>query len=141
MALIHELAVYEKAADEVLVTAKELRQHAFGVKPFVEILVAEHENEVLGAALFYEKYSTWKGPAIHLEDLIVAERERSKGIGALLLDEVLRIGAERKYRRVYWQVLDWNTPALRFYKKYKAHFDPEWVNVHVELNNKQSLKA
>ncbi len=141
MALIHELAVYEKAADEVLVTANELRQHAFGEKPFVEILVAEQENEVLGAALFYEKYSTWKGPAIHLEDLIVAERERSKGIGAQLLDEVLRIGAERKYRRVYWQVLDWNAPALRFYEKYKAYFDPEWVNVHVELNNKQSLKA
>jgi ribosomal protein S18 acetylase RimI-like enzyme len=139
MALIHELAVYEKAAGEVLVTANELREHAFGEKPFVEIIVAAADDEIYGAALFYEKYSTWKGPAIHLEDLIVAENHRGAGIGAALLDEVLRIGNERNYRRVYWQVLDWNTPALRFYERYNARFDAEWVNVYVELDkqNKQ----
>lgn len=134
MELIRELAVYEKAAGEVLVTQDELAAHAFGEKPLVEILVAEMKGVVAGAALFYEKYSTWKGPALHLEDLIVAEAHRGAGIGAALLDEVLRIGRERGYRRVYWQVLHWNTPAMRFYGRYSAHFDDEWVNVYVELD-------
>ncbi len=134
MALIRELAVYEKAEGEVLVTAEELRIHAFGAKPYVEILVAEAEESIAGAALFYEKYSTWKGPALHLEDLIVAEKYRGGGIGAALLEEVLRIGSERNCRRVYWQVLDWNEPALRFYKRYNALFDSDWVNVCVELD-------
>jgi ribosomal protein S18 acetylase RimI-like enzyme len=141
MGLIRELALYEKAADQVLVSVDELREHAFGEKPYIEIVVAEHQGVVLGAALFYEKYSTWKGPALHLEDLIVAERHRGLGLGALLLDEVIRIGKARNYRRVYWQVLDWNAPAISFYEKYRAHFDAEWLNVHIELDNKQSLKA
>ncbi len=139
MQLIRELAVYEKAADEVLVTESDLREHAFGSKRYVEILVAEVNGKILGAALFYEKYSTWKGPAIHLEDLIVAEDARGGGIGAALLNEVLRIGAERGYRRVYWQVLDWNTAAMRFYERYQASFDAEWVNVYVELNQHKQL--
>lgn len=133
MELIRELAVFEKAEKELLVTAEELQEHAFGEHPFVEILVAEVNREVRGAALFYEKYSTWKGPAIHLEDLIVAEAHRSKGIGAALLDEVIRTGKSRNYRRVYWQVLDWNTDAVRFYERYKARFEAEWLNVYVEL--------
>jgi len=135
MGLIQELAVYEKAAHEVLLTAEALREHAFGAKPYVEMIVAVAEQEVVGAALYYEKYSTWKGPAIHLEDLIVKEAHRNHGIGAALLEAVLDKGRERNFRRVYWQVLDWNAPAIRFYEKYGAHFDPEWLNVHIELKN------
>ncbi len=140
MALIHELAVYEKAAHEVLVSSEELRRHAFGEKPFVEIVVAERGGNIVGAALFYEKYSTWKGPAIHLEDLIVKELERGHGIGAALLEAVIATAKSRGYRRVYWQVLEWNEPAIGFYKKYSAHFDPEWLNVHIDLEQKQTLK-
>lgn len=134
--LIRELAVFEKAENEHLVTAEELKDHAFGERKFVEIIVADVHGEVTGAALFFEKYSTWKGPAIHLEDLIVAESHRGKGIGAALLDEVIRIGKSRNYRRVYWQVLDWNTDAIRFYERYKAKFEAEWLNVYVELQSK-----
>jgi len=134
--LIRELAVFEKAENEHLVSAEELQEHAFGEPKFVEIIVAEVNGEVTGAALFFEKYSTWKGPAIHLEDLIVAESERGKGIGAALLDEVIRIGKSRNYRRVYWQVLDWNADAIRFYERYKADFEAEWLNVYVELESK-----
>lgn len=134
MSLIEDLAHFEKAADEVLVGADDLREHAFGPKPYVEIIVAERDEQLVGAALFYVKYSTWKGPALHLEDLIVAESERSRGVGSLLLEEVITVARARGYRRVYWQVLDWNVDAIRFYERHGAEMDPHWINAYVDVD-------
>lgn len=139
-ALIRELAVFEKAEHEMRVSAEELEDHLFGKKPFAEALVATCDGAVAGTAVFYEKYSTWKGPAVHLEDLVVRESLRNTGIGAALLEEVIRIAGQRGYGRVYWQVLDWNEDAVRFYKRFGARFDAEWLNVHVEIDARKPLK-
>lgn len=138
--LIRELAFFEKAEHEMRVSAEELRAHLFGKKPFAEALVATRDGAVAGTAVFYEKYSTWKGPAVHLEDLVVRESARNAGIGAALLEEVIRIAGRRGYGRVYWQVLDWNEDAVRFYKRFGAGFDAEWLNVHVEIDPLKPLK-
>lgn len=130
--MIRALALYERAEGEVLVTADELKSHAFGPRPSVEIIAAVQGEKVVGAALFYEKYSTWKGPAMHLEDLIVAEELRSQGIGHQLMKALAAIALERGYRRMYWQVLDWNEPAIRFYKRYGTELDGEWYNAWLE---------
>jgi len=127
-ALIMELAIFEKAPDEVELTDDQLLEDSFGENPILEIIVAEKENKILGAAMFYEKYSTWKGRAVHLEDFVVKESERRKGIGAMLFEEVMRIAKERNYSRMDWQVLDWNETAIAFYKKYGANLTTEWVD-------------
>jgi len=127
-ALIMELAIFEKAPDEVELTDDQLLEDSFGENPILEIIVAEKEDLILGAAMFYEKYSTWKGRAVHLEDFVVKESERRKGIGAMLFEEVMRIAKERNYSRMDWQVLDWNETAIAFYKKYGANLTTEWVD-------------
>jgi ribosomal protein S18 acetylase RimI-like enzyme len=127
-ALIMELAEFEKAPDEMVLTEEQLLEDSFGENPILEIIVAEGNNEILGAAMFYEKYSTWKGRAVHLEDFVVKASERRKGIGAMLFEEVMRIAKERDYARMDWQVLDWNETAISFYKKYGAELTTEWVN-------------
>ena len=126
--LIKELARYEKAADQVKNSVEQLTEDGFGKNPAFECLVAENENNIVGFALYFNKYSTWRGKCIYLEDLCVSESFRQKGIGTLLFDEVLKIAKERKMKRLEWQVLEWNTPAIEFYKKYKANLDPEWIN-------------
>lgn len=126
--LIEELAEFENAADEVDISAQQLMMDAFGESPIIEIIVAEENGEVKGAALFYEKYSTWKGRSVHLEDFVVKSSERRKGIGSLLFKEVMRIAKERDYARMDWQVLDWNESAIEFYKKYEAELTTEWMN-------------
>ncbi|MCZ4408605.1 GNAT family N-acetyltransferase [Cryomorphaceae bacterium 1068] len=127
-ALITELADFEKALDEMVLTDEQLLEDSFGENPILEIIVAEGNNEILGAAMFYEKYSTWKGRAVHLEDFVVKASERRKGIGAMLFEEVMRIAKERNYARMDWQVLDWNETAIAFYKKYGANLSTEWVD-------------
>ena len=127
-ALITELAEFEKALDEMELTEEELLNDSFGDDAILEIIVAEGKEGVVGAAMFYEKYSTWKGRAMHLEDFVVKESERRKGIGALLFEEVMRIAKERDYARMDWQVLDWNESAIAFYKKYGANLTTEWVD-------------
>lgn len=139
-ALIRELAVFEKAEHEMSVSAEELESHLFGKKTFAEALVAVSDGTTVGTAVFYEKYSTWKGPALHLEDLVVSGAHRNMGIGAALLDEVICIARKRGYGRVYWQVLDWNEDAVRFYQRFGARFESEWLNVHVETNDRKHLK-
>lgn len=126
--LISELAIFENAADEVELTREQLETDAFGDKPIVEIWVAEQEGSILGAALTYVKYSTWKGKSLHLEDLIVREKYRGKGIGSRLFEYVVNICRERGYKRMEWQVLDWNTGAIEFYKKYGTEFLHEWLD-------------
>ena len=126
--LITELAEFEKALDEMELTEEELLNDSFGDDAILEIIVAEGKEGVVGAAMFYEKYSTWKGRAMHLEDFVVKSSERRKGVGAMLFEEVMRIAKERNYSRMDWQVLDWNETAIAFYKKYGAQLTTEWVN-------------
>jgi GNAT superfamily N-acetyltransferase len=126
--LIRELAVYEKAPDEVICTVESMREDGFGPHPVFGFYVAEENERVLGLALHYTKYSTWKGKCLFLEDIIVKESERRRGIGKLLFDRIVELAEERGVKRLEWQVLDWNTPAIEFYKKYDTIFEPEWLN-------------
>ena len=129
--LVHELALYEKAPEEVTVTLEEMEEAGFGKNPVWEAYVAEMGEVIQGIALYYVRYSTWKGRRIYLEDLIVTEEMRGQGIGKLLFDKVVEEMKEKKYSGMVWQVLEWNSPAIAFYKKYNASFDPEWVNVTI----------
>lgn len=126
--LIKELALYEKALQQVTITVEELLADGFGPNPIYGLFVAEKENTIVGIALYYEKYSTWKGRSLCLEDIIVTESERGNGIGHALFQAVIGVAKERNSARMEWQVLDWNKPAIHFYKKYNAQLDPEWLN-------------
>ncbi len=128
--LVHELAVYEKAPNEVTVTVEHFIESGFGKNPVWWALVAEEKksNTILGFALYYIRFSTWKGQRMYLEDLLVTEKARGNGIGKMLI-EALKLEAKAKnLNAICWQVLDWNEPAINFYKKFDASFDDEWVN-------------
>ncbi len=124
--LIHELAAFEKAPDAVTNTIKEMEQDAFGVQPVFEFHVAETEGRIVGITLYYIKYSTWKGRGLYLEDLVVTEKYRGQGIGKKLLDVFMQEAKAMGAKQVHWQVLDWNTPAINFYKKINASIEAEW---------------
>lgn len=132
--LINELAVFEKEPDAVEITEETLFKYGFSEEAFFHCYVAEFKKEVVGMALFYPRFSTWKGKTIHLEDLIVKQSMRGKGIGRVLLDNVVEFAKAQKLRRVEWVVLDWNTPAVEFYKNYGANIMQEWNTVHLELS-------
>ena len=123
---INALAIYEKEPDAVLVTVEELQENGFGENPLFTCFVAEHENNIIGIALCYLRFSTWKGKTLHLEDLIVSESYRGSGAGGKLLDEVIKLGNSLKVRRICWEVLDWNTNAIAFYEKKGAAILKEW---------------
>ena len=127
-ALIVELAIYERAGDEVVTTVESLLADGFGPHPVYELIVAEFEGQVVGMALWYVKYSTWKGKCGYLEDLVVGESHRGLGMGKALFEFVASRCADRGYLRMEWQVLDWNEPALGFYQSLGAELDPEWFN-------------
>jgi len=126
--LVKELAVYEKAPDEVTVSLEHFTESGFGDKPVWWSFVAEENNVIYGFALYYIRFSTWKGQAMYLEDILVTESARGKGIGKLLFDQLIEEAREKGFKRMVWQVLEWNTPAINFYNKYKAEFDGEWLN-------------
>ncbi len=126
--LVNELAVYEKAPQEVTVTLTHFEESGFGEKPVWWGFVAETNNVILGFALYYIRYSTWKGQCLYLEDFLVTENARGKGIGKLLFDRVIEECKEKGFKRMVWQVLEWNEPAINFYKKYNATLDGEWIN-------------
>jgi GNAT superfamily N-acetyltransferase len=128
MELITELAVYEKAPDAVTVTMDHFIESGFGKNPVWQAFVAEADGRIEGFALYYIRYSTWKGQAMYLEDIIVTEAMRGKKLGKLLFDRLIEEARKKKWTRIIWQVLEWNEPAINFYKKYNADFDPEWVN-------------
>jgi len=125
--LIKELAVFEKQPDAVQVTVSDLERDGFGPTPLFQIIVAEVDGEIPGIALFYNRYSTWKGKTIHLEDLIVSEQYRGSGIGMQLYQAVMEEAKNQNVRRVEWNVLDWNTPAISFYEKTGAVVFKDWL--------------
>lgn len=139
LGLVKELAVYERAPNEVEVTLPEMQNWGFGKDKIFEFFVAEHENKIVGLSLYYYKYSTWKGKCLFLEDIIVTETYRRYGLGSRLFNEVALVAQKEKVRRMEWQVLEWNETALNFYKKYNSHFDSEWVNCKLMFDQLQSF--
>lgn len=126
LALIQELAVFEKEPDAVLITEEDLIRDGFGTNPLFQVFVAEAEKEIVGIALYYYRYSTWKGKTIHLEDLVVKDSMRGTGLGYALYSEIIKQAKKDKVRRIDWNVLDWNTPAIDFYEKSGAKVLDEW---------------
>jgi len=132
LALIQELATFEKEPDAVVVTVADLERDGFGPTPLFHTFVAEVDGEIVGIALYYYRYSTWKGKTIHLEDLIVREKMRGSGIGLALYTKIIEQGKKDKVRRIEWAVLDWNTPAIDFYKKSGAKVLDDWRVVQMD---------
>jgi GNAT superfamily N-acetyltransferase len=128
LGLIRELAAYERAPDEVEVTIEDLEEDGFGERPFFRFFIAEVDGVISGMALYYIKYSTWKGKCFFLEDIIVTQKFRRSGVGKLLFEEVMKAAKLARVRRVEWQVLNWNDPAIKFYEKYNTLFMDEWMS-------------
>ncbi|NLR56675.1 GNAT family N-acetyltransferase [Chitinophaga polysaccharea] len=137
MELIRELAEYEKASEEVTVSMVHFEESGFGAHPvwkaFVATSIVEGREVIHGMALYYIRYSTWKGCRMYLEDIIVTREWRGKGLGKLLFDQLILEAQEKQFSGITFQVLEWNTPAINFYKNYTNKFDPEWINVAIEL--------
>ncbi|NRF39430.1 GNAT family N-acetyltransferase [Pedobacter foliorum] len=136
--LIHELALYEKAPQEVTVTIAEFEDAGFGENKVWKAFVAEDNSRIVGFALYYVRYSTWKGCRLYLEDFIVTEECRGKGVGKLLFETVIQEAKDKNYNGMVWQVLDWNEPAINFYNKYAADLEAGWLNA--SLSKEQILK-
>lgn len=135
--LIMELAIYEKEPDAVIITVQDLERDGFGNLPKFICFVAEQNNEIVGIALVYNRYSTWKGEVLHLEDLIVKEAMRGSGLGTALLDEVVKYGNTLGVKRISWEVIDWNEPAISFYEKKGANVMRDWDVVQL---NEEGMK-
>ena len=138
LGLIQELALFEKEPDAVLVTVDDLIRDGFGTVPLFYVFVAEVEDEIVGIALWYYRFSTWKGKTIHLEDLVVKDKMRGTGLGYALYSEIIKQGKKEQVRRVEWNVLDWNTPAIEFYEKSGAKILRDWYVVQMDdvgINN------
>lgn len=131
--LVKELAHYEKAPEEVTVSLAHFEESGFGAQPVWWAFVADVDGNVEGFALYYIRFSTWKGQRMYLEDFYVTETMRGSGIGKRLFDRLLVEAKEKGFNGVVWQVLEWNEPAINFYKKYGASFDAEWVNCAVAI--------
>jgi GNAT superfamily N-acetyltransferase len=130
--LIRELAIFEKEPDAVLISEEDLVRDGFGENPLFHVFVAEGDQEIVGIALYYYRYSTWKGKTIHLEDLIVKEKMRGTGLGSALYSEIMKQGKKDNVRRIEWNVLDWNTPAVNFYENSGAKVLEEWRVVQMD---------
>lgn len=129
--LIQELAVFEKEPESVLLTVSDIELYGFGSSPLFQCLVAQVEQQVIGMALYYQRFSTWKGPTYHLEDLIVTEAYKGKGIGTQLYTAFIQMAYESGVERIEWNVLDWNTPAVGFYEKSGATVLHDWSSVQM----------
>ncbi|KIC02588.1 GNAT family acetyltransferase [Flavobacterium sp. JRM] len=132
LGLIQELAIFEKEPDAVLITESDLVRDGFGENPLFHVFVAEVDAEIVGIALYYYRFSTWKGKTIHLEDLIVKDKMRGSGLGFALYSEIMKQAKRDKVRRVEWNVLDWNTPAVKFYENSGAKIIEEWRVVQMD---------
>ena len=132
--LVKELATFEKALALVSNTVERMEEDGFGLNPIYGFFVAERANVIVGLSLYYYRYSTWKGKRLYLEDIIVTEGERGKGLGKLLFERTMKFSLEMNCTGMIWQVLNWNKPAIDFYRKYDASLDDEWINGHLEAN-------
>ena len=130
--LIQELALFEKEPEAVVVTVEDLIRDGFSENPLFHTFVAEENGEIIGIALYYYRFSTWKGKTIHLEDLIVNEKHRGTGAGLALYTEIIKQGKRDNVRRIEWNVLDWNEPAIQFYQKSGANMLEDWRVVHMD---------
>lgn len=130
--LIKELAAYEKMPDKVDNTVELMKEEGFGKNPLFGFQVAEGGDKVIGVAIYFTKYSTWKGKKFYLEDLIVTESERDKKVGKALFEKCLELTKEGGFHSILWQVIDWNDPAINFYKKYDTEFTKEWIDCSLE---------
>jgi GNAT superfamily N-acetyltransferase len=136
--LIVELAIFEKEPDAVTVTLQEFEEAGFGTKPVWKAFVVEADGNIVGFALYYIRYSTWKGQRLYLEDLVITEAYRGKGLGKLLFDRLIQETRELGFSGMVWQVLDWNEPAIKFYNKYEANIEAGWLNAALskeQVNN------
>lgn len=131
--LIIELAKYENGLDQVKNTVEQMKIDGFGDQPVYGFIVAEEDGKILGTSIYYYRFSTWKGKRLYLEDLVVTESKRGSGVGKLLFEETLNIAKNTNCTGMMWQVLDWNEPAINFYKKYETQFDEEWVNCNIDF--------
>lgn len=132
--LIKELALYEKAADQVETTVDQMTKDGFGPNALFGFFVVEEEAKVIGAAIYYWRYSTWKGRRLYLEDLIITESHRGQGLGEQLFSTLIDFGKSEYASGMMWQVLDWNDPAINFYKKLNADLDNEWINCSIDFH-------
>ena len=132
--LIRELALFEKAPEQVTNTVKDMEADGFGKNPVFNFYVAELEKQIVGIAVYFIKYSTWKGKCLYLDDLLVTEKHRGKGIGKKLFDQIITEAKSINAKQLHWQVLDWNTPAIEFYKKYGATIDAEWLDCKIQFD-------
>ncbi|MCH6199601.1 GNAT family N-acetyltransferase [Aquiflexum sp. LQ15W] len=132
--LVKELALYEKAPEQVTNTLEMMQEDGFGPNPIYGLFVAEKNStgEIIGISIFYYRYSTWKGKRLYLEDIVVTETERGHGAGKLLFDRTMLKCIEANCTGMMWQVLDWNTPAINFYQKYGAELDSGWINCNLQ---------
>lgn len=137
--LIRELAVYERAPHEVTNTVAKMEVDGFGPAPIFGFFVAEINGFIIGISLYYWRYSTWKGKRLYLEDIIVTENQRGKGAGKLLFDRTMKHALDEQCTGMMWQVLEWNEPAINFYKKYGAKLDDEWTNCSLEQEQLRRL--
>lgn len=132
--LIKELATYERAPHEVTNTVELMEKDGFGPNPIYGLFVAEKNTRIVGISIYYWRYSTWKGKRLYLEDIVVTESERGQGLGKLLFDRTLQHALDEECSGMMWQVLEWNEPAINFYKKYNARLDGEWINGSLEID-------
>lgn len=137
--LVKELATYEKAPHEVINTVEKMEEDGFGPNPIYGLYVAEDASGIIGISLYYWRYSTWKGKRLYLEDIVVTEKHRGKGAGKMLFDKTMEKALEANCTGMMWQVLEWNEPAINFYKKYGAKLDDEWTNCNLEASQIRQL--
>ncbi len=132
MSLVKELALFEKAPQQVTVSLAHFEESGFGFHPVYWAFVAESAGTIVAFALYYIRYSTWKGAQMYLEDLLVTETFRGKNIGSLLMNRLIEEARVKHLQGISWQVLNWNEPAIRFYEKFNARFDSEWINCSIQ---------
>lgn len=137
--LIKDLAAFENEPYEVEVTIAEMQNWGFGKDKIYDFFVIEIDNKIIGLALYYFKYSTWKGKCMFLEDIIVKENVRNKGYGKKLFNAVVEVAKNTGVKRMEWQVLDWNKNAIEFYNKYQANLDSKWLNCKLNYSQIQSM--
>lgn len=139
--LIKELAEYEASPDEVTLTLSKFREDFRRSKPAFDILVVEYKREIIGMALYFFTYSTWKGKTLYIEDLMITEKYRNKGAGTKLFQKIIKIARENNVRKLALQVLEWNQPAIKFYKRWKGEFNLGWINFYLSQKQLKTIES